>query len=463
MLMLTYSLENTNGLPIYKYLYECIKHDILLGTLQAGEKLPSKRRFAEHLKISIITVENAYAQLIAEGYLYTVEKSGYFVSHIEKMPPAEKKHAPLPEKTPEISYFLDFKTNHISEENFPHATLSRLMRNALSEKDGLLRPLAYNGVKELRDAIAGYLRDFREIHVASEQIVIGAGTEFLYNLIIQLLGRDKTYAVENPGFQKIAKIYELNNIRFRYVDIDRAGLSVQKLREEETDVIHISPTHHYPTGIVMPIQRRQELLRWASEREDRYIIEDDYDSEFRFSGHPIPPMLNIDTHGKVIYMNTFSKSIAPAVRISYMILPPALLEKYRATMSFYSCTVSGFDQYMLAKFIGEGYFERHLNRMKTLYRTKRDTVIEAIEKSKFANKVTILEENAGLHFLMRLDTKTPDQEIVRRAAEVGIRLSFLSEYTHEPTPNDAHVLVINYSGIDTDKLDEGIRRLEEIL
>ena len=213
----------------------------------------------------------------------------------------------------------------------------------------------------------------------------------------------------------------------------------------------------------MPIQRRQELLRWASEREGRYIIEDDYDSEFRFSGHPIPPMLNIDTHGKVIYMNTFSKSIAPAVRISYMILPPALLEKYRATMSFYSCTVSGFDQYMLAKFIGEGYFERHLNRMKTLYRTKRDTVIEAIEKSKFANKVTILEENAGLHFLMRLDTKTPDQEIVRRAAEVGIRLSFLSEYTHEPTPNDAHVLVINYSGIDTDKLDEGIRRLEEIL
>jgi GntR family transcriptional regulator/MocR family aminotransferase len=146
-----------------------------------------------------------------------------------------------------------------------------------------------------------------------------------------------------------------------------------------------------------------------------------------------------------------------------MILPPALLEKYRETMSFYSCTVSGFDQYMLAKFIGEGYFERHINRMRTLYRAKRDTVIDAIERSAFADRVTILEENAGLHFLMRLDTETDDTEIIRRAARVGIRLSFLSEYTHEPTASDAHVLVINYSGIDTEKLPEGIRRLEQVL
>lgn len=461
--MLTYSLENKNGISLYKYLYECIKDDILTGTLSAGEKLPSKRRFAEHLKVSVMTVENAYAQLIAEGYIYAIEKSGYFVSHIEKMTHSPQKQSKIIKKTEEITYFLDFKTNHISEENFPHATLSRLMRNALSEKDGLLRPLQYNGVEELRDAIARYLYDFREIRVDSEQIVIGAGTEFLYNLIIQLLGREKIYAVENPGFQKIASIYQLNNVKFRYVDIDHAGLSIKKLREKETDVIHISPTHHYPTGVVMPIQRRQELLRWAGEKDGRYIIEDDYDSEFRFSGHPIPPMLNIDTEGKVIYMNTFSKSIAPAVRISYMILPPALLEKYRETMSFYSCTVSGFDQYMLAKFIGEGYFERHINRMRTLYRTKRDRVIDAIENSAFADKVSILEENAGLHFLMKLKTNVPDREIIDRAAKVGIRLSFLSEYTHEPTTEDAHILIINYSGIDMEKLPEGIRRLESIL
>ncbi len=461
--MLTYSLEHAGSLPMYQYLYECIKKDILSGVLTAGEKLPSKRSFAEHLKISVMTVENAYAQLIAEGYIFTVEKSGYYVGRIEKMTSSESGAIPKIEKLQEAVYFLDFKTNHISEENFPNATLSRLMRRALSEKEGLLRPLQFNGIEELREAIAKYLYDFRDIRVSGEQIVIGAGTEFLYNLIIQLLGRDKIYALENPGFQKVAKIYELNGVAFRYVNIDRAGLSVEALREAETEVIHISPTHHYPTGVVMPIQRRQELLRWASEKEDRYIIEDDYDSEFRFSGHPIPPLLNIDTAGKVIYMNTFSKTIAPAVRISYMILPPALLEKYRSTMSFYSCTVSGFDQYMLASFIREGYFERHINRMKTLYRTKRDAVIDAIEKSAFASRVTIREEHAGLHFLMKLDTDKSDAEILRLARDEGIRLSFLSEYTHVPKDEDAHTLVMNYSGIDIARLPEGMKRLERIL
>ncbi len=461
--MLTYSLENIGNMPIYKYLYECIKKDILSGVLAAGEKLPSKRSFAEHLKISVMTVENAYAQLIAEGYLYTVEKSGYYVGRIEKMMHREKSPAPLPEKPEEKTYFLDFKANHISEELFPYATLSRLMRRALAEKNDILHPLAYNGLRELRDAIAHHLRDFRDLHVSSEQIVIGAGTEFLYNLIIQLLGREKIYAVENPGFQKIARIYELNGVNFRYVNVDMAGLSVKELREKTTEVIHISPTHHYPTGVVMPIKRRQELLRWASEEEGRYIIEDDYDSEFRFTGHPIPPMLHIDTQGKVIYMNTFSKSIAPAVRISYMILPPALLEKYRRTMGFYSCTVSGFDQYMLASFIGEGYFERHINRMKTCYREKRDMVIDAIQSSAFAGKATIREENAGLHFLLKLDTKMSDRELISLAEKRGIRLAFLSEYTHHPKKEDEHVLIINYSGIDTAKLSEGIRILEEIL
>ncbi len=461
--MLTYSLENAGALPMYQYLYECIKKDILSGVLTPGEKLPSKRSFAEHLKVSVMTVQNAYAQLIAEGYIDTVEKSGYYVGHIEKMPSDEAKPIPNIEKTTEKTYFLDFKTNHISEENFPKATLSRLMRKALSEKEELLHPLAFNGVRELRDAIAAHLYEFRNICVDSEQIVIGAGTEFLYHLIIQLLGREKTYAVENPGFQKITKIYELNGVHFRYVNIDREGLSVKELRKEPAEVIHISPTHHYPTGIVMPIRRRQELLRWAGESEDRYIIEDDYDSEFRFSGHPIPPLLHIDTQGKVIYMNTFSKTIAPAVRISYMILPPKLLQKYRSAMSFYSCTVSGFEQYMLASFISEGYFERHINRMKTLYRSKRDAVIDAIANSAFASKVTIREEHAGLHFLMKLDTEKSDEEILRLAEEEGIRLSFLSEYMHMPKSSDAHTLVMNYSGIDMAKLAEGMKKLEKIL
>ncbi len=458
---LTYNLEEKTGC-LYESLYEYIKEDILSGKLKAGEKLPSKRSLSEHLKISVITVENAYAQLLAEGYIYAIEKSGYYVDTIEQIVPSIKKLPTISKEENKPTYFMDFKTNNISEEYFPYATLSRLMRIVMSEQQNILKPLQYNGVEELRNAISAHLYRFRGMSIESNQIIVGAGTEFLYHLIIQLLGRNKIYAVENPGYQKIAKIYEINGVKCRYVNIDNHGLSAKELQKAPTDVIHISPTHHFPSGTVMPIKRRTELLRWANEDPDRYIIEDDYDSEFRFSGKPIPPLMNIDKNEKVIYMNTFSKSIAPAMRISYMILPRSLTEKYKNTMSFYSCTVPAFDQYMLAKFIGEGYFEKHINRMKTLYRTKRDAVIAAFQKSALFPKMTITEENAGLHFLIRIETELSDQTVTEKAEKENIRLSLLSEYTHERKEKDEHVLIVNYSGIDIQKLPEAISRMERI-
>ncbi len=461
--MLTYFFDRSHRHPIYRQLYEFIKADILNGKLRSGEKLPSKRTLAEHLKISIITVENAYAQLIAEGYLYAVEKSGYYVNNIKEMPPLKPPKPSFSPPPTEPAPFIDFKTNHIAEENFPLSVLTRLMRDALHEKQGLLLPIPSNGLRELREAIAGHLYHFREMQIDSEQIIIGAGTEYLYHLLIQLLGRDKIYAVEDPGYRKIAHIYRLNDVNCRAVPLDRQGLSVAQLRSTDADILHISPSHHFPTGIVMPIGRRQELLHWAAEHETRMIIEDDYDSEFRFSGPPIPPLMSIDSQEKVIYINTFSKSIAPTIRIAYMILPPALLDRYRRTMSIYSCSVSGLDQYMLAKFIREGHFERHINRMKTLYRAKRDAVISAIQQSTFSDRVSIEEEHAGLHFLMRLDTTRSDEELLARAKEVGIRLAFLSEYTQAPTEHDRHTLVMNYSGIDILKLPQAMKLLGEIL
>ena len=213
--MLTYTFDAKDKVCLYEHLYQCIKEDIMTGKLKAGEKLPSKRGLAKHLELSVITVENAYAQLVAEGYIYSVEKRGYYVNPIEKSEPARKKELPDVSLKEEKKYFMDFKTNNISEENFPYATLSRLMRTVISERYGLLKPLPYNGAKELRDAIAHYLYHFRGIVVNSEQIIIGAGTEYLYNLIIQLLGREKIYAVENPGYHKIAKIYSLNGVHYR--------------------------------------------------------------------------------------------------------------------------------------------------------------------------------------------------------------------------------------------------------
>lgn len=466
--MLTYLLEKSNKRTLTKQLYEGIKGDILSGKLSAGEKLPSKRSLSQHLKISVITVENAYAQLAAEGYVDSKERSGYYVNHIEAMivpdvcQTEQSKEIKTQNNTNHGTFFMDFKTNRICESSFPCSTLSRIMRQVLTEKRGLLEPLEYCGAEELRVAIAAHLYRFREISVSPNQIVIGAGTEYLYHLIIQLLGRDKCYALETPGYNKIARIYESNNVSYRYVPVDKSGLSAASLKSTDAQIIHISPSHHFPTGLVMPIKRRQELLNWANEDEDRCIIEDDYDSEFRFSGQPIAPLFSLDTE-KVIYINTFSKSITPAVRISYMILPQRLADKYKKTMSFYSCSVSGIDQHMLAKFIREGYFERHINRMKTLYRLKRDALIDAIKESVFSSDVSITEENAGLHFLMKINTTLSDEEFRDCAEREGLRVAFLSEYMQTYSEEAQHTMVVNYSGLEEEKLDEAIKRLAKIL
>ncbi len=461
--MLTYTFEKNGGVSLYEQLYRHIKSDILSGRLTEGEKLPSKRTLATHLEISVITVKNAYEQLTAEGYIYGVEKKGYYVSRVEQ-PLQSKAVRPLPVAAKEPQYVLDLVTNSISAEYFPFTVWSKAMRQTILEQDkGLLQPMPYNGALVLRRAIADNLQQFRGMTVDPEQIIVGAGTEFLYYLLIQLLGRDRTYAVEDPGYSKIGRIYESNQVALRRIGLDEAGLSVQELRRSGADVVHISPSHHYPTGIVMPIGRRQELLRWAGEQEGRYILEDDYDSEFRFVGRPIPTMFSADEHERVIYLNTFSKTIAPSIRISYMILPPHLMAEYRRRLSFYACTVSGFEQYTLAQFMAQGRYEQHINRMRNRYRQKRDAVIEAIRTGPLAGRAEIMEQDAGLHFLMKLDTQLDDTELRRCAAEKGVRLALLSDYYSAPKTAPQHVVVVNYSGIELESLHRGVDRLAELL
>ena len=298
--------------------------------------------------------------------------------------------------------------------------------------------------------------------VDAEQIIIGAGTEVLYSMLVQLLGRDKRYAVEDPGYGKIARIYRSSQAEVVSVPLDAAGLSVAALDAAGADVVHISPSHHYPTGIVMPIARRQELLHWAEREPDRFILEDDYDSEFRFVGRPIPTLFSVDEGGRVIYLNTFSKTIAPSIRISYMVLPHRLLPAFREKLGFYSSTVSGFEQYTLARFMAEGYYEKHLNRMRKRYHQKRDAVIACIRGGPLAARARITEEDAGLHFLMTMDTPLPDGTLRRLAAQRGVRLAMLSEYYNAPAAAPPHVLVVNYSGIDIEKLPQALSRLAEI-
>ena len=462
--MLTYDMEDRSGLSRYDYLYRCVKEDILSGRLGQGEKLPSKRGLAQHLQVSVATVENAYAQLAAEGYIRPEEKRGYFVERVEPRPGPCLSAPPRGESRKDRTWLLDLRSGGGSTEGFLFSVWARLTRQVLSERgEELLRSVPHNGVLELRQAISRHLYRFRGMEVPPEQIVVGAGAEYLYNLIVQLLGRELTYGVEDPGYSKVAKIYRLNGAACAFLPMDGQGISPKTAQERRVEVLHLSPNHQFPTGVVMPIARRQGLLRWAEEGERRYLVEDDYDSEFRFTGRPIPALQSADQQGRVIYVNTFSRTLAPSLRISYMVLPQGLMERYQDRLGFYACTVPAIEQYTLAQFLEKGHFESHISRMRVFYRGQRDRIIDWILTSPLAGRCRVLREEAGLHFLLELDTSRPDQALRGLTEEQGIRLSFLTDYENQEGSARPHTLVVNYPGVGLEHLEQALERLAGLL
>lgn len=458
--MLTYELHKSPGLPLYESLYRCIRGDILSGKLSPNEKLPSKRALAAHLEVSKVTVEGAYTQLVAEGYLRSEEKIGYFVEPVPH-PFSGTPIAPSPEPQEPV-WPVDLTAN-APASGFPFSVWMKLQRQVMLDYgDKLLAPQPSQGYLPLRQAIANHLSDFRNMQVDPGNILIGAGTDFLYNLLLQLLGRDKIYAVEEPGYRKISQIYAAGGVRCIPAPIDTQGVIPHALADAQ--VLHCSPSHHFPTGIVTPVKRRRQLLQWASQQPDRWLIEDDYDSEFRFHAHPVPALQTMDPGGHVIYMNTFSKSLAPSIRISYMILPPKLMAEFREKLGFYSCTVPSFEQYTLERFLSQGHFEKHINRMRKFYRSRRNFVTQTLKSCPFADRLTLMEQDAGLHFLLHVDTHLPDHQIVSLCSQAGIRLRSLSEYYLQAPPDWAeHCFVVNYSGLREENLLPAIQKLRNIL
>ena len=337
-------------------LYQYIKDKILDGQYHAGEKLPSKRTLAKAHSVSVITAEQAYELLEEEGYLTARERSGYYVNKLTK---ATLRSAPadalklLPEEENDTPISLTYVP-----------ALARITRKILSERPEILqrKPPQY-GCSVLRNAIAGYLRRSRNMTVQPANIMIGSGSEQFYGLTVQLFGREVPYGIEDPSYEKIALVYRANGATVRPLPMERDGISETALRNTDARVLHITPYHSYPTGITASADKRYAYLAWAEEKE-AYLIEDDFDSEFAYFRKPIDPLYSMDGIGRVLYMNTFSKSLSPAIRIAYMILPDALLPLYRERLSFHSCTVPVLDQYVLASYIESGSFERHLNRLR---------------------------------------------------------------------------------------------------
>jgi GntR family transcriptional regulator/MocR family aminotransferase len=444
--MLTYNLQDKNK---YYSLYKHIREDILHGNLKAGDKLPSKRTLAENLNVSVVTVCTAYEQLLAEGYITSRERSGYFVAEVNadfygdsvaSVGVAEKK----------VQYKLNLVSGSTPAELFPFSVWARLMRATLSDEgEHLLERVPCDGDWGLKQAIADYLYRCRGVKVDARYIVIGAGAEYLYGVIVQLIGRDKLYAVENPGYGKISSTYLLNGAKCAYISVGENGMNCDDAERSGANVLHISPSHQYPTGAVMPAAERVRLINWAN-ASGAYIIEDDYDSEFRLYGKPLQCMLGL-SRDRVIYINTFSKSLAPSMRMGYMVLPPELYKVFIKLFDRSANVVPLFEQKTLEKMISGGYFERHINRLKNYYRDVRQLLLDKIAALPFPSE--IIETGSGLHMTVKFPTAESDEKIKERAAERGINIRCLSDYLLAPDTNCERVAVINYSGVTKEKIE----------
>lgn len=465
MMELLIPLDAQSSKPLYEQIYSYIRNEIRSGSLIAEDRLPSTRVLAEHLKVSRSTTQLAYEQLLAEGYIEARPCRGYFVMQMEELVELGPESADAMETSePSASDCLvDFSPRGIDLESFPYNTWRKLSRNTLVDDN---REMFHSGNPQgepgFREAIRSYLHSARGVNCSPEQIIVGAGSEYLLMLLSQVLGMGHRIAMENPTYKQAYRIFESLNYQVRSVEMDQYGMNPAMLEESGADVAYVMPSHHFPTGIVMPVARRQELLRWAASGTERYLIEDDYDSEFRYKGKPIPALQGMDRLGKVIYLGTFSKCIAPAIRVSYLVLPPELLHRYRKKAGFYASTVSRIDQNILYQFLAQGYFERHLNRMRGIYKAKHDALLAAIRP--LEKEFVIHGENAGLHILLTSRGGRSEQELIETAERAGVKVHGFSNYFIHPEHNQRPAtIILGYASLDEEKIRMGAQALVDAM
>ncbi len=458
------SLSGDKKTPLYQQIYEHIKKEVIDGRISCGEKIPSTRFLAEYLQVSRSTVELAYEQLVSEGYLEAKPYRGYFACDVSELydleivPEEEVKKA----KREQTEIKIDFSPNEIDIEGFSLSAWKKVNKNTLSE-DSLELFRAGEGLGELafREAICDYLYQSRGVLCTPERVIVGAGNEYLLMLLSQILGEKKRVAMETPTYLQAYQTFGNLGYEVCGVPLDKQGMDIKILSEQNADVAYVMPSHQFPMGMVMPLKRRAELLNWAAQNES-YIIEDDHDSEFRYKGKPIPSLQGKDKHDRVIYMGTFSKSIAPALRVSYLVLPKHLVPVYLEKCSFYASTVPRTQQIAIAAFMREGHFQRHLNRMRSIYRKKHDFLIEELKKRSWVRKVS--GDNAGMHVLVEVDSRFTDKELATLAAGVGIKIYPLSEYDIVKMPKrEFPVLLLGYGGLSEVQIRNGLQTLDKIV
>ncbi|WP_085505787.1 MocR-like pyridoxine biosynthesis transcription factor PdxR [Thalassobacillus devorans] len=464
MLEITPLLDRTSKEPLFVQLLSYIKKQIQIEKIRPGDKLPSKRKLANHLGVSLNTVENAYQQLNAEGYVQSIPREGFFVADIDEdwfnIRPVKRKEMERKTSNKKDMYKYDFNHGKVELDQFPYSVWKRLTLESIDKQQ---KEVFLNGDPKgewsLRNEIANYLFQSRGVKCSPAQIVIGAGTQYLLHLLTMMLDPSYVYAMEDPGFHRTRRVLEDKGHLIRPIPLNKNGICIDTLRASDATITYVTPSHQFPTGIIMPIKRRIELLKWANE-VNGYIIEDDYDGEFRYKGKPIPSLQGLDNWDRVIYLGTFSKSLIPSIRVSYMILPEHLLGNYENKLSVYKQTVSKLHQDTLQKFMKNGHWETHLNKMRRLYRRKQEVLISSINEY-LKDNFEVIGEQSGLHILLSDYRRRSEQNLIQMAKEHSVKVYPTSIYYNAPHKINEHSILIGFGGINIENIHEGVRQLSK--
>lgn len=460
-LELTPFLQKELPEPLYMQLYHWIKKEIEESRLLPGMKMPSIRQLTLHLKVSRNTVEAAYQQLQSEGYLESVPKSGIWVCEIEKpfLHPIAGEHPIRLECKPTSEVIVDFEYGNVDIEKFPLKQWKKSLTDAVDHES--FQYSERMGDLALRQEISNYLLQSRGVRSTSEQILITAGTQASMTLICQLLAlRGKSVAMEEPGYNGVRSVLEDQGCHIEPVPLEKDGLSVEYLRTSRAKAVYLTPSHQFPFGMVLSISKRMRMLKWAYQTGG-YIIEDDYDGEFRYLGQPIPSLKSLDEEERVIYLGTFSKSFLPSARLSYIVLPPSLIVQYSRKFAAYNQSVSPIIQRAIALFIQSGEFERHIRRMRKMYQRKHQALLRSIEQY-MGTQVKIVGEKSGLHILLKLKGITA-LELIERGLKKGVKVYSPAMFWLQPTPESHSYIMLGFGGLSIEEIDKGVRLLASCL
>ncbi|GAA3717394.1 transcriptional regulator GabR [Salinicoccus jeotgali] len=460
--------ENEKKFYKYQQIYINFKNLILNRKMLPGEKLPTKRNLSKELNVSVNSVTNAYEQLLAEGYIHAIERSGYYVEDIAQYnDDMEESEFPEDLKEEGAPRRFEISLSHMATdlEYFPHDKWlnaeKHVFKNYKEEISQISHP---QGPYEIRETISRLISVNRGVKCKPEQIVIGSGTQSLIKQILTMDNTTKTVGMENPGYRRMYDLFKALNLKVNPIELDDSGININKIKESDSNILFITPSHQFPTGKIMSISRRIELLNWASESNERYIIEDDYDSEFKYGTDHIPALQSLDRHDKVIYAGTFSKTLFSGLRISYIVLPPDLLRKYREMYSNWIQGSSIFNLYTLNHFINNGDYSKYVKKMNLHYEKVREKLITTL-KEEFGNSIVIHDIPAGLHFYAEFKTDKTYEEIERQATCKNIELYTLRRFSIKGIEEgqDKRALIIGFAKLRLGTVEEAVKKLKKVV